>query len=90
MNDAVLTARGQGLSGCRTCGRVSPAASRACPRCGAELHQRIPHSIQRVLALLLMGFICYLLLVPKIKVSPADSAQPAVAATAPDMVEERP
>ena len=45
----ILTARGQGLSGCRTCGRVSPAAERACPRCGAELHQRIPFSIQRYL-----------------------------------------
>jgi paraquat-inducible protein A len=56
----VLTARGEGLSGCRTCGRVSPAANAVCPRCGTALHQRIPHSLQRVLALLLMGFICYL------------------------------
>ena len=30
----VRTARGEGLSGCRTCGRVSPAAERVCPRCG--------------------------------------------------------
>jgi paraquat-inducible protein A len=57
---AILTARGEGLSGCRTCGRVSPAAERTCPRCGAELHQRIPFSIQRVLALWIMGFACYL------------------------------
>jgi len=60
MSTPVLTARGEGLSGCRTCGRVSPAADAVCPRCGTALHQRIPHSLQRVLALLLMGFICYL------------------------------
>ena len=56
----VLTARGQGLSGCRTCGRVSPATDHVCPRCGSELHQRVPFSLQRVLALWIMGFACYL------------------------------
>jgi paraquat-inducible protein A len=60
LTTAVVTARDEGLSGCRTCGRVSPAGRRTCPRCGSELHQRIPHSVQRVLALLLMGFIFYL------------------------------
>lgn len=49
----------------------------------------IIHTSQFIM-MVAVGFICYLLLVPKIKVSPADSAQPAVAATAPDMVEERP
>ena len=56
----VLTARGAGLSGCRTCGRVSPAGEHVCPRCGAELHQRIRFSLQRVLAFWIMGFACYL------------------------------
>ena len=39
----VLTARARaGLIGCRTCGKVSPAAAGACPRCGARAAQ--PHA----------------------------------------------
>ena len=54
-----MTARAAGLSGCRTCGKVSPVTTSTCPRCGTALHQRIPFSLQRVLALLTMGLMCY-------------------------------
>jgi paraquat-inducible protein A len=56
----VLTARGAGLVGCRTCGKVSDADAPACPRCGTALHTRMPHSLQRVLAWLLVGLMCYI------------------------------
>lgn len=55
-----LTARDAGLSGCRTCGKVSPASTEVCPRCGSALHQRVPYSLQRVLAWLAVGFLCYI------------------------------
>jgi paraquat-inducible protein A len=38
---------------------VAPLGTRACPRCGTALHSRMPASIQRVLAWLLVGFMCY-------------------------------
>jgi paraquat-inducible protein A len=56
----VLTARGAGLVGCRTCGKVSGADAATCPRCGTPLHARMPHSLQRVLAWLLVGLMCYI------------------------------
>ena len=56
----VLTARDAGLAGCRTCGRVAPLGTPTCPRCGSALHSRIPASLQRVLALLFVGFMCYI------------------------------
>jgi len=55
-----LTARDAGLAGCRTCGKVADADVRVCPRCGSPLAVRSPNSLQRVLALLLVGFMCYL------------------------------
>lgn len=55
-----LTARDAGLAGCRACGRVAPAGTPVCPRCGSALHSRIPMSLQRVLAWLAVGFLCYL------------------------------
>jgi paraquat-inducible protein A len=54
-----LTAREAGLAGCRNCGKVATLGTSACPRCGAALHSRIPNSLQRVLAWLLVGLICY-------------------------------
>lgn len=54
-----LTARAAGLVGCRACGLVSPAGTRACRRCGGALHSRAPHSLQRVWAWLTVGLICY-------------------------------
>jgi paraquat-inducible protein A len=55
-----LTAREAGLAGCRTCGKVAPAGTRVCPRCGSSLAVRTPNSLQRVLAWLLVGLMCYL------------------------------
>lgn len=54
-----LTARAAGLVGCRTCGKVSPAGTGRCPRCGSQLSSRRPNSLQKVWALWLVGLICY-------------------------------
>jgi paraquat-inducible protein A len=54
-----LTARAAGLIGCRACGKVSAAGSRACPRCGTPLASRMPHSVRRVLVWLALGIACY-------------------------------
>ena len=56
----ILTARAAGLAGCRTCGKVARVGTDACPRCGTPMHVRAPASIQRVLAWLTVGFICYI------------------------------
>ncbi len=55
-----LTARNAGYVGCRRCGKASPLPATICPRCGSVLHQRFPLSLQRVLAWLLVGFMCYI------------------------------
>lgn len=55
-----LTARAAGLAGCRTCGKVAPADVPVCPRCGSALASRTPLSLQRVLAWLAVGLLCYL------------------------------
>jgi paraquat-inducible protein A len=57
---AGLTARAAGLVACPTCGRVSPAGTTACARCGSMLHSRKPMSLQRVWAWLIVGLICYI------------------------------
>jgi paraquat-inducible protein A len=54
-----LTARGAGLVGCRTCGKVSGRDASVCPRCGSALHSRAPASLQRVWAWLAVGLIAY-------------------------------
>ncbi len=56
----VLTARDAGLAGCRTCGKVAPAGTALCPRCGTPMHVRTPASLQRVLAWLTVGLMCYI------------------------------
>jgi paraquat-inducible protein A len=56
----VLTARDAGLAGCRSCGKVATLGTAVCPRCGSAMHSRIPKSLQRVLAWLAVGFMCYL------------------------------
>ncbi len=55
-----MTALEAGLVGCRTCGKVSRLGVAECPRCGTPLHQRFPLSMQRVLAWLAVGFLCYI------------------------------
>lgn len=54
-----LTARAAGYIGCRTCGKATPSPASVCPRCGSTLHSRFPLSLQRVLAWLLVGLMCY-------------------------------
>ena len=60
MAEAIRTARGAGLVGCRVCGRVHPLGQAACTRCGAHLQSRDLHSMQRVWAWLITGFLAYI------------------------------
>lgn len=53
-----------GLASCDICQQVvrlaqSPATRMKCPRCGAAVHSRIPHSIARTWSLLLAAMILY-------------------------------
>lgn len=55
------TAAAHGLASCHACALVSPVAEHAfCPRCGAALHLRKVHSIQRTAALTATAAILYL------------------------------
>lgn len=56
----VLTARAAGLLGCRHCGRVWPAGTEHCHRCGATLSSRVPHSLSHVWAWWIAGLIAYI------------------------------
>ena len=54
---APVTAAAHGLFSCRACSQVSRAVQNAqgmsCPRCGARLRFRKPHSISRTWAFLI-------------------------------------
>lgn len=62
------TAMSLGLRACHTCGLVSQSAGvagverteAACPRCGARLHPRKPHSVARTWALLIAAYILFI------------------------------
>lgn len=56
----VLTAREAGLLGCGVCGRVSEPGPTLCPRCGEELQGRRADSLQKTLAWLVAGLVCYI------------------------------
>jgi paraquat-inducible protein A len=60
---AGLTAARAGLVCCETCELlarpVSPVHPGHCPRCGAHLEWRKPHSVQRTWALVIAAAICY-------------------------------
>jgi paraquat-inducible protein A len=49
-----------GLVGCHGCCHVSTKDEKNCNNCGARLHSRKDHSIQKTLALLLTGIIFYI------------------------------
>lgn len=49
-----------GYARCEVCGKVSPIATRKCPRCRSSLHLREPQSIQNTLALLITAAILYI------------------------------
>ncbi|QHQ37475.1 paraquat-inducible protein A [Algicella marina] len=59
MDSPALTARAAGLESCTRCMRVQEPA-RNCIRCGAPLHSREPHSLQRVWAWLVAGMLLYI------------------------------
>jgi paraquat-inducible protein A len=59
-NTQALTARQAGLIGCHGCGRVHPAGTPACTRCGMTLHSRMPGSLQKVWAWLVAGMVVYI------------------------------
>ncbi len=54
------SAAAQGLAHCHICTLTSPEYLNHCPRCGAALHYRTPHSLQRTLACLITAVILYL------------------------------
>lgn len=56
----VLTAQRAGLVGCARCGRVSDPGVEVCPRCGSTLTEQRRDSVQKVIAWLFAGLICYL------------------------------
>jgi paraquat-inducible protein A len=59
MNGTRAAAIGKAV--CPTCGLLgSPAADRACRRCGTALHFRKPNSLQRTWALLIAAYVLYL------------------------------
>ncbi|MCB1756657.1 MAG: paraquat-inducible protein A [Gammaproteobacteria bacterium] len=68
MADALITAKNAGLIACRFChtltkvppGNNPEAAPLVCPVCGSALHSRIPHSIEKTIALLLASVILYI------------------------------
>ncbi|HGG58341.1 MAG TPA: paraquat-inducible membrane protein A [Gammaproteobacteria bacterium] len=58
------TAAGAGLIACEVCdtlarARRDPHVSQYCPRCGARLFSRIPHSLQKTWALLIAAMLLY-------------------------------
>ena len=65
MSAAPATALASSFANCHECGllaRVHAGAAHgaACPRCGATLHLRKPHSLQRTWALVIAAAVCYL------------------------------
>lgn len=54
------SAASRGLATCHLCLKLAPVALHACPRCGSALHLRKPHSLERVVALLITAVVCYI------------------------------
>lgn len=59
-----VNAAAAGLLSCRHCSALFPAPPNAqsgkpCPRCGARVYARLPHSLQRTWALVLCAAFCY-------------------------------
>lgn len=54
------TAREAGLIGCGRCGRVTAPGPSTCPRCGTELHSRMPGSLEKVMAWWAAGLLVYI------------------------------
>ena len=60
MSAPLIRAAALGLAGCHTCGKVAPAESGICPRCGSHLHLRKPDSIQRTMAFMTAAALLYI------------------------------
>ncbi|SLN18218.1 paraquat-inducible protein A [Pseudooctadecabacter jejudonensis] len=58
--EGIKSARQMGLVTCQRCSRVWPAEAQACGRCGHSLQSRDLTSLQRVWALWIVGFMCYI------------------------------
>lgn len=56
----MTTARDLGLAVCHVCLDANENRHRHCQRCGATVHARIPHSVQRTISLCLAAIILYL------------------------------
>jgi len=55
-----LSARQAGLARCGACGTLDRRGDRVvCRLCGARVHSRVPHGLQRVWAFLLVGVLVY-------------------------------
>ena len=54
------TALQSGLTICHTCMALNDAKLKTCPRCGNAVHNRIPGSLQRTLALLIAATVLYI------------------------------
>ncbi|MEM8802164.1 MAG: paraquat-inducible protein A [Pseudomonadota bacterium] len=59
MVEATVTARSRDLVGCKRCAKVSPIATRSCPRCGARLRSRRQKSMAQVWFWWLLGVVAY-------------------------------
>jgi paraquat-inducible protein A len=55
----MTTARQKGLSVCHTCMALNGKGETTCHRCGSHVHVRIPHSLQRTIALLIAAAVLY-------------------------------
>ena len=56
----MTTAREAGYLVCHTCLALSDTGADQCRRCGSRIHERIPNSLQRTMALLITAMVLYL------------------------------
>ena len=56
----MTTAREVGLYLCHTCRALSPLECKRCVRCDSPVHERIPNSLQRTVALLIAAAMLYI------------------------------
>ncbi|MEM9286025.1 MAG: paraquat-inducible protein A [Pseudomonadota bacterium] len=56
----MITASELGLAVCRSCGAITDAPGTPCKECGAMVHSRIPHSLQKTWAYWIAGLLLYI------------------------------
>ncbi|MEM9623117.1 MAG: paraquat-inducible protein A, partial [Pseudomonadota bacterium] len=54
------SAAAAGLTSCHTCYLLVPTNTQRCPRCHSHVHARIPHSVQRTMALVVTAALLYI------------------------------